>query len=153
MNCRDVRENLIELLTEGQADPAVAAHVRECGNCERELDSLRKTMALLDEWEAPEPNPYFLTRLQAHVREARGTQPEGWLVWLRQPWLATALAAVLVIGSGVYLGFRIPEPTPPASPNGVAAVTDLETLDKNHDLYVNSGLLDELSGAANDDLE
>ena len=153
MNCRDVRENLIELLAEGQADPAVAAHVKECGHCERELDSLRQTMALLDEWEAPEPTPYFLTRLQAHVREARGKQPEGWLLWIRQPWLATALAAVLVIGSGVYLGLLAPEPTPQPQPNGVAAVTDLDTLDRNHDLYVNSGLLDELSGASADDIE
>lgn len=147
MNCQDVRENLIELLTEGQADPAVATHVKECGNCTRELESLRKTMALLDEWEAPEPTPYFLTRLQAHVREEQGKQPEGWLAWVRKPWLATALATVLVIGSGVYLGLR-----PPPPPPQIGAVTDLDSLDRNHDLYVNSVLLDELSGAAPDDV-
>lgn len=146
MNCKDVRENLIELLAEGQADPAVATHVKECGNCARELASLRKTMALLDEWETPEPTPYFLTRLQAHVREEQGKQPEGWLAWVRKPWLATALATVLVVGSGVYLAI-VPPPPPPE----VGAVTDLESLDKNHDLYVNSTLLDELSGAAPDD--
>ena len=155
MNCNDVRENLIELLTEGQADPAVATHVKECGNCARELESLRKTMALLDEWEAPEPSPYFLTRLQAHVREEQGKQPEGWLAWVRKPWLATALATVLVIGSGVYLMI---EPPPnnsggPDKPPAVGtAVSDLESLDKNHDLYVNSDLLDELSGAASEDV-
>ena len=155
MNCQDVRENLIELLAEGQADPAVATHVKECGNCARELESLRKTMALLDEWEAPEPTPYFLTRLQAHMREEQGKQPEGWLAWVRKPWLATALAAVLVIGSGVYLSLG-----PPSGGKHIVdeaqisagAVTDLESLDKNHDLYTNSVLLDELSGAAPDDL-
>jgi len=146
MNCMDVRENLIELLTEGQADPAVATHVKGCNDCARELASLRKTMALLDEWEVPEPSPYFLTRLQAHVREERGKQPEGWLAWLRQPWLATALAMFLVIGSGVYISIGTPPPQPQ-----LGAVTDLESLDKNHDLYVNSTLLDELSGAAPDD--
>lgn len=149
MNCRDVRENLIELLAEGQADSAVAIHVKECGNCAQELESLRKTMALLDEWEAPEPSPYFLTRLQAHVRDEQGKQPEGWLVWARKPWLATALAAVLVVGSGVYLSIQ---PPPPPTDAQLRAVSDLETLDKNHDLYVNSGLLDELSGAAADDV-
>lgn len=148
MNCQDVRENLIELLAEGQADPAVATHVKECGNCSRELESLRKTMALLDEWEAPEPTPYFLTRLQAHMREEQGKQPEGWLAWVRKPWLATALAAVLIIGSGVYV-YNIQQPLPPPQ---VGAVTDLESLDKNHDLYTNSVLLDELSGAAPDDV-
>lgn len=149
MNCKDVRENLIELLTEGQADPAVATHVKECNACAGELESLRKTMSLLDEWEAPEPTPYFLTRLQAHVREEQGKQPEGWLAWLRQPWLATALAAVMVIGGAVYIGVRPPEPPQPSQ---VGAVTDLESLDKNHDLYVNTDLLDELSGAPSEDV-
>lgn len=147
MNCKDVRENLIELLAEGQADPAVATHVKECSACAGELDSLRKTMSLLDEWEAPEPTPYFLTRLQAHVREEQGKQPEGWLGWVRQPWLATAMAAVLVIGGAVYLGVQRP-----AEPPSVGAVTDLESLDKNHDLYVNTDLLDELSGAPSEDV-
>lgn len=149
MNCKDVRENLIELLTEGQADPAVAAHVKECRACVGELESLRKTMSLLDEWEAPEPTPYFLTRLQAHVREEQGKQPEGWLRWARQPWLATALAAVLVLGGAVYLEVR-----PPITIDNeqVGAVTDVESLDKNHDLYVNTDLLDELSGAPSEDV-
>ncbi|HLJ29014.1 MAG TPA: hypothetical protein VKY85_20050 [Candidatus Angelobacter sp.] len=149
MNCNDVRENLIELLAEGQADPSVATHVKECASCARDLESLRQTMAVLDEWETPEPSPYFLTRLQAHVRDDQGKQPEGWLVWLRQPWLAAALATVLVVGSGVYLVVG-PHENPPGSE--VSAVNDLESLDKNHDLYVNSGLLDELSGAAPDDV-
>ena len=148
MNCKDVRENLIELLTEGQADPAVAAHVKECSACAGELESLRKTMSLLDEWEAPEPTPYFLTRLQAHVREEQGKQPEGWLRWARQPWLATALAAVLVLGGAVYLEVR----PPIENTEQVGAVTDVESLDKNHDLYVNTDLLDELSGAPSEDV-
>lgn len=147
MNCNDVRENLIELLAEGQADPALAAHVKGCSACAGELESLRNTMALLDEWEAPEPSPYFLTRLQAHVREEQGKQPAGWLAWFRQPWLASALAAVLVIGSGVYLVIERPKP-----PEEIGAVNDLQNLDKNHDLYTNSVLLDELSGAAPQDV-
>ena len=151
MNCKDVRENLIELLAEGQADPAVATHVKECSACAGELQSLRKTMALLDEWEAPEPSPYFLTRLQAHVREEQGKQPEGWLARFRQPWLATALATVLVAGSAVYLAIKPPISVDQPPPVGTA-VSDLESLDRNHDLYVNSDLLDELSGNPSEDV-
>ena len=151
MNCKDVRENLIELLAEGQADPAVATHVKECSACSGELESLRKTMALLDEWEAPEPSPYFLTRLQAHVREEQGKQPEGWLARFRQPWLATALATVLVAGSAVYLAIKPPINVDQPPPVGTA-VSDLESLDRNHDLYVNSDLLDELSGSPSEDV-
>jgi len=153
MNCHDVRENLIELLAEGQADPALAAHVKECGNCARELESLRKTMSLLDEWEAPEPTPYFLTRLQAHVREEQGKQPEGWFGWLRQSWLATALATVLVASGGIYLYLGMHQ-TPDIIEKAEVgtAVGDLDSLDRNHDLYVSTDLLDELSGGPSDDV-
>ena len=39
MNCNDVRENLIELLTDGPADPQVKAHVSQCSACTEELGS------------------------------------------------------------------------------------------------------------------
>ena len=151
MNCKDVRENLVELLSAGQADPAVAAHVKECGACAGELESLRKTMALLDEWEAPEPSPYFLTRLQAHVRAEQQKQPEGWFSWLRQPWLATALATVLVASGAVYLGVHSGN-NDFDKPEVGTAVNDLDSLDRNHDLYVSTDLLDELSGGPSDDV-
>jgi len=156
MNCKDVRENLIELLAEGspraghRADPAVAEHVHHCQPCAQELESLRKTMALLDEWKVPEPSPYFLTRLGAHVREEQHKQPEGWLARFRQPWLATALATVMVAGGAVYLALQSPIVEPGPVPG--TAVSDLESLDRNHDLYVNSDLLDEMSGAPSEDV-
>jgi hypothetical protein len=152
MNCKDVKENLIELLAEGPADAAVAAHVKECSACSQELESLRKTMALLDEWEVPETSPYFLTRLQAHVREERNKAPAGWLAWLRRPVMAVSLAAVLA-GGAVFYQFnttiKIPPPGPP--PAG-SAVGDLEALEKNHDLYVNSDLIDEMTGGPSSDV-
>jgi len=95
MNCNDVRENLIELLTDGPADPQVKAHVSQCSACTEELGSMRKTMALLDEWESPEPSPYFLTRLRAHVKEEQQKAPASMFGWLRRPMLAAALATVL----------------------------------------------------------
>src|SRR6202023_1925002 len=102
MNCNEVKENLIELLAQGPADPAVTGHVKECSACAQELESLRKTMALLDEWEAPEASPYFLTRLQAHVKEERAQAPQGWLAWMRRPVMAVSLAAVLAAGAVFY---------------------------------------------------
>ncbi len=38
-------------------------------------------MSLLDEWQAPEPSPYFDVRLNARLREEAATakQPAGWL--------------------------------------------------------------------------
>ena len=63
MNCNDVRENLIELLTDGPADPQVKAHVSQCNACTEELGSMRKTMALLDEPAARPASPVFGGRI------------------------------------------------------------------------------------------
>jgi anti-sigma factor RsiW len=146
MNCNDVRENLIELLTDGLADPQVKAHVSQCSACTEELGSMRKTMALLDEWEAPEPSPYFLTRLRAHVKEERQKAPVSMFGWLRRPMLAAALATVLAAGGVIY---RLTVATPPPE-NG--AVADIESLDQNHDLIIDTDLVNELTGAPSDDV-
>jgi anti-sigma factor RsiW len=147
MNCNDVRENLMELLTNGPADPQVEAHVSQCSACTEELGSLRKTMALLDEWESPEPSPYFLTRLRAHVKEEQRKAPASMFGWLRRPMLAAALATVLAAGGVIY---RIAVAPPPPSDNG--AVADIESLDKNHDLIIDTDLVNELTGAPSDDV-
>ena len=55
----------------------VQTHVAECERCQAELAELKATMDLLDEWEAPEPSPYFLTRLNARMREEREAAPAG----------------------------------------------------------------------------
>lgn len=147
MNCNEVRENLIDLMSPapGQAAPAVSDHVKQCSACAQELESLRKTMALLDEWEAPEPSPYFMTRLGARVREEREKKASAKLFdWLRRPALAVSLATVLVVGGITYQVLRPDVQIPP--PAAGTAVGDLDALDKNHDLYVNSDLLDEVAG-------
>jgi anti-sigma factor RsiW len=147
MNCNDVRENLIELLTDGPADPQVKAHVSQCSACTEELGSMRKTMALLDEWESPEPSPYFLTRLRAHVKEEQQKAPALMFGWLRRPMLAAALATVLAAGG---VGYRIFMTAPQPPDNG--AVADIESLDKNHDLIIDTDLVNELTGAPSDDV-
>ncbi len=151
MNCNDVRENLMDVLAEGQAAPEVLAHLRGCRACTAELDGLRQTMALLDGWEAPEPSPYFLTRLQAHVREEQQKAPAkaGFFAWLRRPVLAGSLAAMLV-ASGVL--YRLAIQQPPSAPLGTA-VSDVEALDKDHDLLVNNNndLINEMAGLPSDD--
>ncbi|HEV7553224.1 MAG TPA: hypothetical protein VGP65_16160 [Candidatus Angelobacter sp.] len=149
MNCNDVRENLIELLTDGPADPQVKAHVSQCSACTEELGSMRKTMALLDEWESPEPSPYFLTRLRAHVKEEQQKAPASMFGWLRRPMLAAALATVLAAGGVVY---RLTVGTPPVEQGPGTALADIESLDKNHDLIIDTDLVNELTGAPSDDV-
>ncbi len=152
MNCNDVRENLIDVLADEQAAPEVLAHLRDCKVCTQQLEGLRNTMALMDEWKAPEPSPYFLTRLQAHVREEQQKEPQkvGILAsWFRKPVLAGSLAAALLMGAGAYK--IITYKAPPITPG--PAVSDVESLDKDHDLLTNNSndLINEMAGLPSDD--
>jgi anti-sigma factor RsiW len=159
MNCNQVRENLIELLADSSAQPQealagspVAVHVRECADCTRELESLRKTMALLDEWEAPEPSPYFLTRLRANVRGEREKAParSGVFHWLRRPAMALSMATLLAAGGAIYTVIHQHEQT---IQEPSTAVADVESLERNHDVLVNTDLIDELAGVVPDDAQ
>lgn len=152
MNCNDVRENLMDVLAEGRTAPEVLAHLRECGSCSQELDGLRKTMALLDEWEAPEPSPYFLTRLQAHVREEqqKALSPFGVLAWLRKPVMIGSLAGVLAVGGALYTWLNVIG----VQPQGPSVAVDVEALDKDHDLLTNNNndLINEMAGLPSQDV-
>ena len=153
-NCSGMDTKLANLLLDPAATTAalpakVQAHLAGCDRCRRELDELRATMALLDTWKMPEPNPYLITRLEARLREEREAEPAGWFATLRarfalqpvthiRPLAAMALTVVLLVGGGTYLGITITSwnqpPTPPRQTAVVAVVNDLQTMDNNAQL-------------------
>src|ERR1035438_2470664 len=144
-NCTGMDAKLANLLLDPAAAPVeVRSHLAGCDRCRRELDELRATMNLLDTWKTPEPNPYFLTRLEARLREEREAQPAGWLATLRarftfqpaahvRPLAAMALTVVLLVGGGAYLGITDWN-QPPAAPPQTAVVHDLQTMESNAQL-------------------
>jgi hypothetical protein len=46
-----------------ETTPEIGAHLAGCVTCTAKMEEFRQTMALLDEWQAPEPSPYFDVRL------------------------------------------------------------------------------------------
>src|SRR5947209_17650487 len=103
MKCTEIREMLPDLAAGlAPAEPQVNEHLRTCIGCAATLDDFRKTMALLDEWQVPEPSPYFDVRLQARLREEAARQPVGWWQWIRKPALAVSLAVVMVMGITLF---------------------------------------------------
>jgi len=158
MNCNQIRELLPDLATAAGTDaatPEVEKHIASCAECAAHLRDFQKTMALLDEWQAPEPSPYFDTRLQARLREEMVRPAAGWLSWLRRPAWGMSLAAVLfagalaiVVGGKSYLFVAEDIPTtPPALGLPVqpgTAVGDLQALERNDELYADFDVLDEL---------
>ena len=154
MNCNEVRELLPDLAAGSDAGtPEVEKHIASCAACAAKLQGFQQTMALLDEWQAPEPSPYFDARLQASLREAMARPATGWLHWLRRPAWAISLAAALVAGA-IVIGNRAytppieaintkpPELSVPVLPG--TAVGDLQALERNNELYADFDVLDEL---------
>ncbi len=74
MMCEKLRADFMEAVLSGPetASPQLQEHLRSCAACARELASFQQTMSVLDEWQAPEPSPYFSSRLRARMREADG---------------------------------------------------------------------------------
>ena len=156
MRCEEIREMMPDLASGlvGMT-PEIGGHLAGCGACTGKLEEFRQTMALLDQWQAPEPSPYFDVRLQARLLEEMAKPQAGWLAWFRRPVLAAALTVLMGIGvglfftksSGIYKSNDdeiavVESQAQPAEPG--TAVSDLQALEKNHDLYSDFDLLDDL---------
>jgi anti-sigma factor RsiW len=153
MKCEEIREVMPDLASGlMEVTPEMSGHLAECGACAGKVEEFRQTMALLDEWKAPEPSPYFDVRLQARLREEMAKPQTGWLTWFRRPVLAASLTVLMGIslgllftkGSGVYNSGNdiVADSQVQAEPG--TAVSDLQALEKNHDLYSDFDLLDDL---------
>jgi anti-sigma factor RsiW len=145
----------------GEAIPAnleVSSHLAGCAECAKLLQALQQAMSVMNEWKTPEISPYFNTRLQARLAEAKREEamaPSGILGWLQKPafglpiWRPIA-AGVLTFALAVAVGLqRAPSDlTTNTSTNKAigtsAAVNDLQKLEKNQDLYSDFDLLDDL---------
>ncbi|WP_263408807.1 anti-sigma factor [Terriglobus tenax] len=154
MNCHEFQNELEDLvLNPAQApSPVAQAHLSNCDPCSAELKELRATFAAMDAWTAPEPSPWFDTRVTARVRAEQQSAPANFLERLRarllyntgaqfRPMMATAMALVLMVGgAGTYLASVKSTPAPRA-----AVVEDLQILDRNDQAIQEMDLLDDAS--------
>ena len=164
MDCKEIHERLPDLAAGMEVlTPEVEKHIASCAACSAQLHDFQKTMALLDEWQAPEPSPYFDTRLQARLREEMARPPVRWYSrlmpsrltqrWMVRPVWAMSVAAVLFtvaigIGNRSYISqtetiaTKPPTLGLPVQPG--TAVGDLQALERNDDVYADFDVLDEL---------
>jgi hypothetical protein len=149
MKCKEICELMPDLAAGLDAvTPEVSQHIQGCAGCAEKLEEFRQTMALLDEWQAPEPSPYFDVRLHARLREEAAKQPSSWWQWVRKPALAVSLAVLMVMSLTLFRSDAGWSPTPEGPRAMVAApgtaVGDLQALDKNGELYSDFEVLDDL---------
>jgi anti-sigma factor RsiW len=155
MKCGRLRDELMEVVLSGSelATPAVQEHLATCSACAQQVASLRQTIELLDEWQTPEPSPYFSARLRARMRSEQATQRLSWFAWLRRPAVVTAAAALMAVGVGLLEGAHwkadhgrtIAGNNAPAAVGvvSVSAVNDLQYLDSHADLFSDFDALDD----------
>jgi hypothetical protein len=152
MKCDEIRERVTEVTAGfGEFTADENTHLQGCAGCTEKLAAIRQTMALLDEWRAPEPSAYFDVRLQARLREEMSKPQAGWLQWFRRPALAAALTVLMGVGVGLFMMQGNRGPGVPrndiVADVGIepgTAVSDLQTLEANHDMYSDFDLLDDL---------
>jgi hypothetical protein len=146
MKCIEISELMPDLaLGLDAGTPETKGHIESCVSCAGKLEQFRKTMAVLDEWQVPEPSPYFDVRLQARLREEAATRV-GWWQWIRKPALAVSLAVLMVMSVTLFRTDAGRNPVPAAAMivEPGTAVGDLQALDKNNELYSDFELLDDL---------
>jgi hypothetical protein len=161
-DCKTCNSHLADLLLDAgyaAAHPEFEAHMAACSECRAELTELRATYALLDHWTAPEPSPYFDTRMHVLLREAEAAPREG--LWERtrsfflfstgrhlRPAMTGSLAVLMLIGGGTGVGiYEHNNAVVAASP----AVNDLKILDNNAQaIQQMNQLLDDSASSKND---
>jgi anti-sigma factor RsiW len=149
MDCKNIKDRLLDLASGPASDPEIERHVQSCDTCAEELSALIQTMTVMDEWTAPEPSPYFDARLRARLREETAQPARSWLDWVRKPALAVAMVSLMTVGISLYEHETPAGSANQQSPNAVkvqpgSAVSDLQSLDKNHELFANFDLLDDM---------
>jgi len=163
MICHDYKSALPELLLNPAApsNATVCEHLKSCPACNEEFQSLEATFALLDNWQAPEPSPYFDQKLAVRLREEQALPPAGWFERMRsrllfntgrqfRPVVAGALALVLLVAGGTFAdlsGFPYPDKAPVS-----ATVNDLQILDKNDQALQTMSLLLQDDGSVTDSI-
>ena len=121
MSCERYAEAIADHACGGDLAPDAAAHLHTCAVCAALLDEQRATIGALDreieEALAIEPSPYFVDRVQAHVRESASAAPR-----LRWALAAAAAIVIAVIASSIALRDSTPptvaqtQPPPGAAP-------------------------------------
>jgi len=153
-DCNEIREQMPDVAAGFNALTAdESQHLATCSGCAEQLKSMRATVALMDEWQVPEPSPYFDVRLQARLREEMAKPPAGWLQWFRRPVLAAALTVIMGVGVGLFVTKNAQHPTVATvvTPERGTAVADLQDMEQNHDLYAEYEVLDDLDVAQDQD--
>jgi hypothetical protein len=123
------------------------------------LKSFKSTMALLDEWRAPEPSPYFYTRFNAQLAAVKAEEASrpAILSWLHKPAFGMPAWRPMMVGAlalAVAIGVNVLQSDNSSNSNQQhiqavqgTAVGDLQILERDQDMFSDFDVLDDLPPA------
>ena len=145
MTCEQMEQELIAYL-DGRATAAqrreVEEHLAVCAGCGARAAGFQRVSSLLDEFPAADPSPYFDARLR--TRLAADPRRRWWSLWIPQPRLALATAALVVLGAWVAaIPPEAPLPNSAQAEEDFRLIKDMHVLE-NYDVLANFDALSEL---------
>lgn len=166
MNCKQAQDAMLDAAGHPAA-PGMNAeyeeHLRGCAACAQAALAVRQSMALLEEWQAPEPSPYFDVRLGARLREEAARPQLTWWQWLRKPAAGMAVASLVVAAVGLFSvpsgeldplrtgtvrvahnDERVAERLRHMDEGPASAVADLQELERHQEMFAHFELLDDM---------
>lgn len=172
MNCERIRSHAIEFSDgrlEARTEAEVRAHLARCAPCQREFETLAKTLGKLDALPAGSPSPRLRTGVFAMIRAEeralregaaesapalrRGAPESQFRAARSHFWkLATlqALAACGLVAVGYLAGFRHSAPPDPVTQRELA---DLRSKVDSMGRFVSYSVLDQQRRSANERLQ
>lgn len=115
-----------------EADPLLAAHLRECSTCRQAFAAAELSGRLFSEAQAPEvrASEAFVTRVMASIREAEALRLSTAPVWSSLEALASRFALVAslaLLALSVFLGEFSPALRQPEAVSTVTATTEISS--------------------------
>ncbi|MGN6368659.1 MAG: hypothetical protein ACTHN5_10390 [Phycisphaerae bacterium] len=109
---------------DGDRQATLGSHLSACARCREALAAHRDLLAVLGEWQIPNP-PEQSAVIRARVAAVSRANGSGWRGWLR-----VAAAIVIAAGAGYAGGIASrPRPAQAATPEEVSASLHLDDLD------------------------
>jgi anti-sigma factor RsiW len=147
MTCERLETELIAYL-DGRVDPArrreVEDHLAVCADCGARAAGFHRVSRLLDDYPAADPSPFFDARLRGRL--AAEPRPRWWSLWIPQPRLALATAALLALGLWVSAFPPVaPPPTAAQAEEEFRMINDMHVLE-NYEVLADFDALSELPG-------
>jgi hypothetical protein len=123
---------IIDVAEDG-AEPAIAAHARDCDVCRAEVASVVEALRLAGTDRPPEPSPLFWPHLAGRIGDAVRRERLPGPTWRAWAWRVAPIGAVAVMVVAAGVGLLVLPPGPardapvPAGAAAVLAQADAET--------------------------